>query len=264
MAKPELAQYYSEKQDDGRAYKHPLTGETVPSVTTVLKMADKSGLAQWAADKAVEWCVLNWHLLGSRSDEDAYRAARWQWKKVRDERAQVGTGVHEAIEDEHSDTFNMPELDEEQERIMLQWEQLKLEHEIVPVMSEMTVWEPGLYAGTSDGLWWIDGVLTLVDIKTSKNIWPEHFAQLAALLFASKLMVKDSKTGAWSEEDRPDPSQAAIIHLREDKHEIIIVEDLDLHYDKFMGYHQVWTATQAVKSREKARLAEGKQEDGKQ
>lgn len=259
MAKPELAQYYSEKQDDGRAYKHPLTGETLPSVTTVLKMADKSGLAQWAADKAVEWCVINWHLLGSRSDEDAYRAARWQWKNVRDERAQVGTGVHEAIEDEHAGTWNMPDLDEEQERIMLQWEQLKIEHEIIPLRSEFTVWSHGKYAGTADGLWYIDGKLTIVDIKTSRNIWPEHFAQISALLNAPVIMDK-SEDGTWSESPMPEVEGAALIHLREDRHEIVWAEDLDLHFEKFMGYHKVWEATQEIKARVKERDAQNKEE----
>jgi hypothetical protein len=37
------------------------------------------------------------------------------------------------------------------------------------------------YAGTLDGLWKIDGVPTLVDVKTARNTWPEHFQQLAAL-----------------------------------------------------------------------------------
>lgn len=249
---PELAQFYSEKDDDGRVYKHPLTGEKLPSITTVLKMADKAGLSQWAADQAMSWAVANHHLLGSRSDEDAFRGGRYQWKKFRDERAQVGTGVHEAIEAEHTGSWDYPQLDDEQLRIMEQWRALNEEHEIVPVLSEFTVWFPGKYAGTADGLWYIDGVLTLVDVKTSKNHWPEHDAQLSALANAPILMSKDM-AGVWSELRMPKFDRVAIIHLREDKRQIIEINNLDLHFKAFMGYHEVFTAKQALKEREKNR-----------
>lgn len=250
MTAPKLAQYYSEKEDDGRAYKHPLTGEKLPSITTILKMADKAGLSQWAADQAVNWCVKNWHLLGARSDEDAYKAARWQWKNVRDERAQVGTGVHETIEALHTGSWDFPTLDEEQDRIMEHWYMLNTEYVIEPIMSEFTVWNAGLYAGTADGYWSIDGVKCLVDVKTSKNHWPEHDAQLSALFHAPVVMI-EGPLDVWKEVPAPEYEKVAIIHLREDKHEILWVEDMDLHFDKFMGYHQVYTATQALKKRGK-------------
>lgn len=250
LSAPELSQYYSEKDGDGRGYKHPLTGERLPSVTTILKMADKAGLVQWSANLTLEWAIANWHLLGSRSDEDATKAGRYRWKDVRDERAEVGTGIHETIEALHTGSWDFPALDEEQDRIMAQWHQLELEHEIVPVKSEVTVWNPGLYAGTADGIWMVDGVLSVIDIKTSKNHWPEHDCQLAALWNAPIIMEKNPD-GTWQEVPRMDYKQALIIHLREDKHDIIKVENLDLHYSKFLGYHQVYSATQALKQREK-------------
>lgn len=252
MSAPELSQYYSSNDDDGRAYKHPLTGEKVPSVTTVLKMADKAGLAQWAADQAVIWCVANWHLLGSRSDEDAYRSGRWRWKNVRDERAQVGTGVHETIEAIHTGSWDFPELDDEQRRIMGQWDALNAEFEITPVLSEFTVWSPGRYAGTADGLWDVTDRVTgeswrcLVDIKTSRSHWPEHDYQLAALASAPILMQK-GEDGVWVELPAPEFDRVAIVHLREDLHEIIWVDNIAENFAVFEGYLAVWEGKQRLK-----------------
>lgn len=251
MAAPELARFAKENDGDGRYYVHPLTGQRVPSVTSVLRLADKSGLAQWAADQCLQWCIDNWYVLSERSNEAAFHLARHKWTKVRDERAQVGTGVHETIEALHTGGWDFPELDDEQQRIMQHWYQLNEEHDIQPIHSEFTVWDAEReYAGTADGLWVIDGVRTLVDIKTSKSHWPEHDAQLAALYYAPIRMEKVGED-SWNENENERAERAAVIHLREDKHEIIWIDNLDLHYDVFMGYRKVHLAKEALKKREK-------------
>lgn len=254
--------------NEGRAYKSPFTGERLPSVTTVLKMADKSGLSQWAADKAMEWAVLNWHLLGQRSDEDAMKAGRYRWRDVRDERAEVGTGVHEGVQSVHTGS-DMPFLDEEQDKIMDKFHEFQFCHDVTPVYTEFTVWDPEHYAGTADGLWLIDGVLWLIDVKTSKNVWPEHNYQLAALRYAPKALIqcpegtegaaqhkdKEKNITWWIEIDNPALlcDKVGILHLREDKWELIPVEDIDLHKDTFDAYEAVWYSKQAHKKRVKDR-----------
>ena len=250
MSHPKLASFPKENDGDGRYYKHPLTGEKLASVTSILKMADKSGLAQWAADQAILWSVENWHLLGSRSPEDAYKAGRFRWNAVRDERAQVGTGVHETVQAIHTGSWDYPVLDEEQKRIMGHWEMLNNEHEIKPLLTEFTCWNPGVSAGTADGYWLIDGVKTLVDIKTSKNMWPEHNYQLAAL-WASPWVMEEYELDKWRENYAPTYEEVAIIHLREDRHEIHRVSNLQLNYDAFKGYVDVRNAKEAIKQADK-------------
>lgn len=241
---------------EGRAYRHPITGERYPSVTTVLKMADKSGLAQWAADNAMKWAVQNWMLLSERSDEKAYNLGRFQWNKVRDERAEVGTGVHEYIEAEHTGSWDFPELDEEQEQIIERWEEFKAEHTVTPILSEFTVFnEKAGVMGTADGLWDIDGVRTLVDVKTSRNHWPEHDAQLAALANAD-VWFDESEEMGWVERPRPEFDAVAIVHLRADLQELIPVTDLDLHYQKYLAYKTLWDCTQELKARAKEQESE--------
>ena len=273
---------------EGRSYKRPGTGlskdnpgVTLPSVTTILKQADKSGLVQWAVGLTLDAVNKNPDMVYQRSDEDMKRYFKYQWTKVRDERAEVGTGIHETIEAIHTESGLFPFLNDEQEAIMRQWDDLNFEHDIVPVHTEFTVWDEGTgFAGTADGLWFIDGVLTLVDIKTSKNTWPEHFAQLAALRRAPSAFVQCDKDdeGAllhigpgkaetwWKLIPNPalDADAVAIVHLRADKHAIIPVENIDLHWNIFTGYAQVHHAKMQLRELEKAAtLAAGEQEESR-
>jgi hypothetical protein len=270
VSKPELALWGSE-DGTGRAYKHPfrVTDEldskgkpkplTSPSVTTVLKLVDKSGLSQWAADMTLQWAVENASLLLSKSDESATRWGRYRWTDVRDERAEVGTGIHETIESIHTGRWNYPPLDAEQERIMKQWSLLNQRYEITPHLSEFTVWSiEHDYAGTGDGLWDVLDRETgeffenlVIDLKTSRNKWPEHWLQLSALRGADVIMSKQDD-GTWVEVDMPETSGVAIVHLREDKHEIDISTDQKLHelrFQTFQNYRSIWSLNKNVEAR---------------
>lgn len=273
---PELAQYYSEKQDDGRAYRHPFrvgeNGKPIvsPSITTVLKLENKDNLIQWAADKTLDWCILNWHLLGSRSDEDARRTARYQWSYVRNERAEVGTGIHRTVECEHLGLWDFPELDEEQELIMLEWRALNEEYEIEPLLTECTVWNfTEDYAGTADGLWRfthrVTGVtfVAWVDLKTSRNTWPGHWMQLAAIVNAEVIMAKQAD-GTWRETEMPEFDEIVIVHLRapseqdgDGKHEIKFAKDMDLRWEQFKHYRGLWEIERSLKARDKESNEDG-------
>lgn len=275
MGKPELAQFAKE-DGTGRAYKHPfrtVSGKplTSPSVTTVLGLVDKPALIQWAADRTLDWAVENASLLFVKSDEASKRWGRYRWTDVRDERAEVGTGIHETIESLHTGSWNFPVLDDEQQRIMKQWDLLNQRYTITPHKSEFTVWggifdeDSGTdWAGTGDGLWdivdnetgeaWFNVV---IDLKTSKNTWPEHWLQLSALYMADVIMFKQPD-GTWIEEEPTRGDGTAIIHLREDKYKVTVETDKDLialQYKQFMSYRRVWhykkSVEQYVKDREK-------------
>lgn len=272
MGKPELA-LWAKQDGTGRAYRHPfritLNEEplTSPSVTTILGLVDKPALIQWAADRTLDWAVENASLLLSKSDEDARRWGKYRWQDARDERAEVGTGIHETIEALHTGSWTFPALDDEQRRIMDQWELLNQRYTITAHKSEFTVWgeldlgphgtRDRSWAGTCDGLWDIVDNTTgeswsnvFIDLKTSKNTWPEHWLQLSALRHADVIMVKDAD-GNWTEESLPEGDGVAIVHLREDKFEIKFETDkslLDLQYQQFMSYRDVWHFKKAVAS----------------
>ena len=267
MSKPELA-LFAKSDGTGRAYRHPFRlgsdGKllTAPSVTTILGLVDKPALMQWAADQTLEWAVQNVASLYTKSEEAAVQSARFRWKQVRDERAEVGTGIHETIESLHTGRWEYPALDEEQDRIMEQWGLLNQRYTITPHRSEFSVFshmdnDSMAWAGTADGLWDIldneTGTLyenLVIDIKTSKNMWPEHWLQLAALKNAEVIMVKN-EDGTWREEQMPDGDGTAIIHLREDKFAVHVEQDKELigmQYDQFMGYRNLWDKKKKVES----------------
>ena len=233
---------------------------TSPSVTTILGLVDKPALIQWAADRTLDWAIENVSLLFVKDEEGARRWGKYRWADVRNERAEVGTGIHETIESIHTGGWNFPVLDDEQQRIMKQWELLNQRYTITPHRSEFTVWgHPTLedlsWAGTADGLWDMVDNMTgeswvnlFVDLKTSNNTWPEHWLQLSALRHADVIMTKN-EDGTWREDEPPAGDGTAIIHLRQDKFEVTVETDqklLDLQYQQFMSYRQVWHYKRAV------------------
>ena len=271
MAGPELSQYWNANKQDGRRYKHPHTGEYVPSVTTITGLEDKPNLIQWAADLTLRWSVANWNLLGSKGDREGFNAGRYRWRDERDERALIGTEAHEWIEADMLDSWAYPELGEEAAQIIEQYQDLRNTHELVGQDIERTAWNhTDGWAGTLDFGGTVDGVPTLGDWKTSKGLWDAHRMQLAALSKAEVYMVKH-EDGTWTEEEPPQYEQFAFFHLRPDyydpmKEELIPAfweiefldpDEIDPLYEQFLGYRRVKAGQDALKAvrKEKENLA---------
>lgn len=269
---PKLANYYSENTGDGRMYKSPRSMETYPSATTVLKLVHKD-LKQWAANSVAKWATENWMYLGNKSDEKAYNQARFRWKDELNLRADVGTNVHAYVEAEHLGQFEFPALNEEEVQIIDQWHDLNQWYSIEPVLSEFQCfreWVGYGHAGTADGMWMIDGKLTLVDIKTSKNTYDEHWMQVAGLGACEgyyedlhpeipsdgyKLTEKNRSDWVWRE--MPEFEQYALVHLRADHAEILIKSrndpEMGLHRQQFLGYAGLWHINNELKRVRKER-----------
>src|SRR5260370_11473261 len=79
----------------GRGYYHPLTGEIVPSVTTIIKVLDKPALQGWGARIAAEYAVRHWDEL-SQMDPTARIAPIKEAHLVKSGAARdLGTLVHD-------------------------------------------------------------------------------------------------------------------------------------------------------------------------
>lgn len=267
MTSPELSRLVkygdAKSEDEGRAYSYPLIKDEngkypqYPSVTTVLRMVNHDSLIGWATGLVADWCVNNLDLLQRSSIERGINMARYRHNAFRDERASVGDGVHAAIEAEHTGSWAFPQLNDEQQAIMEQWRQFCSEHEVKPMYSELTMFNRQVeYAGTADGVWWIDGKLSLIDVKTSRSTWPEHFMQLAALKYCTEWVPK---IGDHWESIKPLPiEQLAIVHLRSDLHNLIILEDelVDPAWWSFQGYRMAWDGQRIRKEFEKKKYGE--------
>lgn len=238
-------------------------------MTTVLKLVDKPALIQWAADLSIRWANQNWSVLATRNDLDAYKAGRYRWKDVRDERASIGTTTHEWAEadltgGEHPEIWN-----HEESEAIAQWQRFHASHWVEPRYVEATVWSHKYgYAGTLDLVADVDGVLTLIDLKTSKNVWEEHKIQMAALANADVFMVKD-EGGVWTEEPMIQFEEFRLLQLRPRYHDPLLgidipafyeyhsieKDEIPLLFEKFKGYLNVWNADQKLKALRKQKEA---------
>jgi hypothetical protein len=214
----------------GRGYKNPITGQVVPGITTVCKYAQSGGLIQWAVDQTAAYAVANIDALLNRTEEQGWGFLRWYHKRtpklasdpvrnahvgVLNDLAELGTQMHKYAEFEMTGEDFPPPIDSpEMEQMVDVWDQFVFEHNIKPLLTEVTVWG-GDYAGTFDCLWYIDGVLWLLDIKTARAVRDAHLMQLAALRDA-KLYFAEDPTGDWEYVTMPVPEKYGFLHIRPD------------------------------------------------
>jgi len=184
----------------------------VPGVTTVLKAAASPAITQWAVDQTAGYAASNAAELLRRSPDAAFFYLRYYHKRepmpleegydprnyhlgVLDDSAQLGTAIHEwmqadAGEGEYPDISTKNHLFFE---MVEEWAKWSGSQFIEPVFTEATVYNSELgYAGTLDCLWRINGKLTLLDMKSSRGLWPDHSRQLSALKNADVLLLKNA------------------------------------------------------------------------
>jgi hypothetical protein len=209
-----------------------VTGEVVPGVTTVLKQLAKPGIAQWAVDNTAAYAVANVDGLLNRTQEQGYGFLRWYWKRdpiagdltdirnysngVLNDAAELGTLLHDWVAAEH-DACPYPDVTNASEffwEMVEEWNAFAAKHTITPLHSEVTLWNKEFgYAGTADGIWSIDGEVALIDLKTSRNTWDEHWMQLIALRECDTMLVETSE-GEWLEMEAPKYNKLALVHIR--------------------------------------------------
>lgn len=272
----------------GSGYKIP-TGDNrvVPGVTTITGAADKPGLRQWVADNTAAFAVANVDALLNRSETEGYGFLRWRWKNepkldsdpdlrnwhgyVLNDAADLGTWFHNYAESMLLGEFpeREPETDWQYE-LAEQFELFLAEHEVEPILTEQTVYNPVGYAGTLDLLARIDGLPTLCDWKTSRRVQDAHLQQLGALGAASSWLRRvdegeagavaykrrDKETTYWVEDVVPEFSRYAILQFRPtdddgtpayyDIH-YVDPQEIALHYEAFLGYLTAKEAERKVK-----------------
>lgn len=233
----------------------------VPGVTTITKhVGDPGGLIQWAVDQTAAYCVAHLDQLAMRTEEQGWGYARYYHKRkpditdplrtahsgVLDDLAQLGTNIHDWVEIDLMRNDFPPEIDSaEMEQMIEAWEEFKFLHQIDPVATEVTLWNIAAgYAGTFDLLAYIDGVLYLIDLKTSRKVGDAHLMQIAALraaFFADGAFYKDGDE--WRKLELPTPEKYGILQLRPDDDdgprryhlEAVSEVELDLYMERFLA-----------------------------
>ena len=177
---------------------------TVPGVTTVLGVLDKGGITQWSVDQTVAYMIANIDMFLNRTEEQGFKLGRFYHSRkvdfddpevdpnnyhtgVLNDLAELGTHAHDYTAYDLLGMFPPDPLRVEHAEMATAWDEFRAEHDIEPLAVERTVVGDG-FAGTLDGIWKIDGVPTLVDVKTSRAVRGTHIAQLAALHHAEFMM----------------------------------------------------------------------------
>jgi len=140
-------------------------GDIVPGVTTILGILAKPALIHWAWD------------LGMKQQD---------YRKVRDQAGGIGTICHAMVEadikGQRIDLSEYARADiDKAETAYLAWLEWRKQNVVEFVASELPlVHDTWGFGGTLDAIARHDGELWLIDIKTSKDVYDEMIAQVAA------------------------------------------------------------------------------------
>jgi hypothetical protein len=230
MTTPTLAEHVKGK---GRHYRHPATGELVPSITNVIGVLDKPALPRWSAKLVAETAYRMRHSLPGMEEAEAVDMLKSApWSKA-SRAADRGTDIHAYLE-----------------CLMHAWEPQQLTGEALRykqaadawyeyytpelIETELTVFN-ALYAGTGD-LWCrIEGRLAIVDFKTSRAIYDEAALQLAAL-YGCTTEAGGGKAPHVGQKE----VDLLVVRIGEDGFEVKQVADPAACLDAFYGLLAAW------------------------
>lgn len=168
-------------------------GKRVPGVTTITGQLAKPALVHWAWD------------LGCKGID---------YKKFTDDKADIGTLAHAMVvahldgTEPDTDDYSKAQIDQAENCLLsfYEWEkgkQIEVYHAEEPMVSESE-----RYGGTPDIFANVNGVATLIDLKTGKAIYDEYVLQLAAY---AHLLCENM--------DQPAPVSCMILRIGRDESE---------------------------------------------
>jgi hypothetical protein len=195
--------------DRSRFYR--IEGHTLPSVTTVLDVIAKPALGPWYAKQErrhFEAAMLEVLSKPGARDPDFVLAAVAEAvsgvkaaDREKQQAATIGTAVHAGIEWHlrrmlGEDPGSEPRLPDVATWAVESWRDWAISVELEPLAIERTVYcvECG-YAGTLDLYARVKGVLTVLDWKTGRAIYPESFLQNVAYRHAAQRLAMPAAQG---------------------------------------------------------------------
>jgi predicted RecB family nuclease len=188
-------------------------GDPWPSVTQILEVINKPALGPWyakmeraaALEAALELLTQPGVALDRNRFATQFEAALKATKaaqKAKEEAAEIGTAVHRLITQEFQAelglamapvTTGLPDAVETCYLHFLEWRRM---HRVKPLEMERVVYSRTYrYAGTFDLLADVDGARLVVDLKSSRAIYPEMHLQIAAYRAALAEMGTPSDGG---------------------------------------------------------------------
>lgn len=232
MTKPVLAR---QMPDGSRMYCHPVTGEIVPSVTTVMDVAvAKPALISWAARTAAKYAVENWDDLHEQTSIEKMQAIAFAHSRQAQEAADKGDLVHELIDAwQKGIAMDAPRGVKGQ---VEQFSSFMLTEKPTFLETEVTLWSRQYqYAGTADWIAEIGNVVVLGDNKTGRRIYPEVGLQLSALAHCDFIIRPDG-----TEEPIPAIGALMVLHIRPRSYRLVRVFDDDANWSAFRAARTIY------------------------
>lgn len=237
---------------DEASHTYELGGRLLTGTTTILGILDKPFLKPWVAKLTSETIVSKWEADKAYSKDEIElicKEAKSAYKNVARDAMDSGKLAHQWIEEyigaklDDRGTYNVILEDEKAQNAVntfLEWEK---SHKVEWIVSELMLASPTYtFAGTIDAVAMIDGVMTLVDFKTSNQISDDYNLQLAAYYILLDENLEDGE---------PRPTQRLILRIPKtgDKFEAKVVEsDLKFEIDTFLHIREAYKWTIYMKN----------------
>lgn len=164
------------------SHTYPHHGYELPSVTTIIgEVSNKEALIQWAANSMKAYIIDHWEEMQGCGIDECLNAARFDYKRLSSEALDIGSKVHEIIEN----LLTYPAIEPITQRTEVRncrmaFGRFLHDHIVKPNKLEYSVYGNG-WAGTLDFKGLLDGVPTILDWKTSKAIYTDSmYPQIAA------------------------------------------------------------------------------------
>jgi len=186
-------------------HRYTLDDKPLPGVTTIVRILDKPGLLQWAADEALSAISK----VKEPTPQD-YEAARFAWRDKRDKAGENGTNTHDLCEkwvrwciQYHKGYPESMGMDGSLDpvRPFITW---AIDNDIRFIDCEVVQYsEEHWYAGRFDLLYEFKGEIWLGDIKSSNGVYAEYFAQLGGydIMCAERGVKVDHRAGLHLNKD---------------------------------------------------------------
>lgn len=247
MTTPTLATF-TDKPSGSRLYKHPITGDACPGVTSVIGGKAKPFLTPWAA-KMVATAAVEKRELIAKMIEEVGEDEAIKWLKGAPYRksgaaADAGTNAHSIFEALLKGN-PLGELTEDADLYRRHFADFLDKVQPEMVYAEESIWsETHGYAGTFDAFLKIEGVPTIADWKTSNAVYPETSLQLAAYANADHIIRADG-----TQVPMPKAERGVVLRVRPDEgwqlHELPIGPDV---FEVFLSLRKLWDFTRIERS----------------
>ena len=166
---------------NARFHRYSLDGVSCAGVSTVSEYRSSPFLVPWAAKMVVEHLKDKQDIIKTATPEE-YEALLLEAKKMHktksEEAMEIGTRVHQFCQDWIEG--KNPVAEEDIKNPTSEFLKFEKEHKVEWVATEKIVCSPAhLVAGRLDSIAFVDGILSLVDLKTSSSVRESYYLQTA-------------------------------------------------------------------------------------